>query len=89
MRNLLPFFIHKQYRNGNSKGCLQAASMFVDIAGFTRITEAQMKHGDEGLEVLTGILNHLFNPIVDSVAANDGFISTYAGDVFTAIFTGG
>ncbi|MCD4702414.1 MAG: tetratricopeptide repeat protein [Candidatus Aegiribacteria sp.] len=89
MRNLIPFFIHEQHRNGNSIGCLQVATMFVDIAGFTHMTEAQMQHGDEGLEVLTNILNHLFNPIVDSIASNSGFISTYAGDAFTAVFTKG
>ncbi len=60
--------------------------MFIDLSGFTAMTEALMRHGDEGAEIMSGILNRIFNPIVNHVYRSGGFISTFAGDAFTAIF---
>ena len=60
--------------------------MFVDIPGFTKLTETLMKHKKNGAEILTEVMNHVFHPIVKTVYQNGGIISTYAGDAFTAIF---
>ena len=60
--------------------------MFVDISGFTKTTEALMKHGQEGAEVLSDILRYLFDTTVKAVYDHGGYVTKYAGDAFTAIF---
>ncbi len=60
--------------------------MFVDLSGFTRLTEKLMQQGAEGAEDLSYILNHIFQPTVTLVYEQGGFIPYFAGDSFTAIF---
>jgi predicted ATPase/class 3 adenylate cyclase len=60
--------------------------MFVDIAGFTDMTQSLMKNGKEGAEILTEIINRIFTPSIEIIYDYDGFISTFAGDAFTTIF---
>ena len=86
MQNLIPHFIQKQYKKGHLKGNFIASSMFVDISGFTKLTETLMKYEKDGAEILTEVLNNIFNPIVNYIYQNGGMISTFAGDVFTALF---
>lgn len=51
------------------------------------MTEALMAQGNEGAEVLSGLLNqHIFGPLVQEVYQRGGFIPYFAGDAFTAIF---
>jgi len=86
MKNLVPVFIQRQYRQGRFAGRMLAASMFVDISGFTRMTDTLMQYGKEGIETLLEILAYIFEPTVRSIYACGGFVATYAGDAFTAIF---
>ena len=86
MKNLIPHFIQQNVLRNKSAGKFQAASLFVDISGFTNLTETLMKHSKRGAEVLTNILNSIFNPIVNNVYIHGGMISTFAGDAFTALF---
>ena len=86
MRNLIPPFIQQQYQQGHFSGKIETASLFVDISGFTRMTDTLMKHGREGTEVLSDILKYLFTPTVQAIYDYGGFITTYAGDAFTALF---
>ena len=86
MNNLIPNFIIEQYKLSKTKGTFSAFTMFVDISGFTKLTETLMKQGKEGAEVLTDVLNNLFNPMVKDIYRNHGIISTFAGGAFTAIF---
>lgn len=86
MRNLIPSFIHNQFKRQNDLGRFHAVAMFVDISGFTHLTEALMEHEADGAEVLAEALNHIFGPPVAEVYARGGFISNFAGDAFTALF---
>ena len=86
MRNLLPPFIQRQFHQNQFSGEIEAASLFVDISGFTSMTDALMKHGREGTEVLSDILQYLFTPTVQAIYEHGGFVTTYAGDAFTALF---
>ena len=88
MNNLIPNFIIEQHKLKKEKGSFPAFTMFVDISGFTKLTETLMKHGKEGAEILTDVLNNLFNPMVENIYENQGMISTFAGDAFTGIFGG-
>ena len=86
MRQLIPHPILNAYAEGRLSGRLHGAVLFVDIAGFTRLTESLMQHAKDGAEILTDAINRIFDPVVDQVYAQGGFISTFAGDAFTAIF---
>ena len=86
MRNLIPHLISEQYKQNNFNGSFEAYTMFVDISGFTKLTETLMLHKKDGAEVLTDVLNSIFDPIVEKIYQNNGMISTFAGDAFTAIF---
>ncbi|MBN1483539.1 MAG: tetratricopeptide repeat protein [Chloroflexia bacterium] len=85
IHHLVPSFILEKYAQGESGGHIQATTMFVDISGFTPLTEALMRHGDEGAEILSSILNQIFDPAVEAIHHHGGFISTFAGDAFTTI----
>jgi predicted ATPase/class 3 adenylate cyclase len=67
-------------------GKLRACTMFVDLSGFTRLTEKLMQRGPEGAEELSYALNFIFQPTVALVYEQGGFIPYFAGDSFTAIF---
>lgn len=63
-----------------------AYAMFLDISGFTTITESLMKHDEEGIEAISDILNALFSPVIDIIDKHNGFIAQFAGDAVTAVF---
>jgi predicted ATPase/class 3 adenylate cyclase len=82
----LPHFIQENYRHGQLQGALRACTVFVDLSGFTRLTEQLLEKGTEGAEELSIALNHIFQPTVTLVYKQGGFIPYFAGDSFTAIF---
>ncbi len=84
--NLIPNFIHNRYSKEKYSGKFTAITAFIDISGFTEMTQNLMKNGKEGAEILTEIINKIFTPSIDAIYKNGGFISTFAGDAFTAIF---
>jgi len=86
MINLIPQYIVNNYKEKRFEGHLEAVTMFIDISGFTAMTQSLMRNGDEGAEILTEIINRIFTPSIDIIYQNKGFISTFAGDAFTSIF---
>ena len=86
MLNLVPIFILKNYNNKIFHGNFKAVTLFQDISGFTAMTEKLMKQGKVGAEILSFIINQLFEILISIIYKNGGFISTFAGDAFTAIF---
>jgi tetratricopeptide (TPR) repeat protein len=86
MRNLIPDFIHRQMLQGARSGTLRAATLFVDISGFTPLTETLMQYGRGGAEMLGETLEAIFVPLVREVHDRGGLIPLFAGDAFTAIF---
>ncbi len=86
MQNFIPHFIYNQYKENNFEGEFHSITMFMDISGFTPMTEKLMNYGKEGAEVLSDILNNIFKPVVHSIYKRGGFISGFAGDALTAIF---
>lgn len=86
MRNLIPHFIQQQFKAGKEHGNFDAFTLFIDLSGFTSLTETLMKQGKEGAEQLSFHLNGIFEPLVNLVYCEDGFIPYFAGDSFTAIF---
>jgi tetratricopeptide (TPR) repeat protein/class 3 adenylate cyclase len=86
MHNLLPNFILDNYKNNKFDGELNAFTMFIDFSGFSNLTEKLMQSGSDGAEILSNILKNVFRASVNIVYESGGFISTFAGDAFTAIF---
>jgi predicted ATPase/class 3 adenylate cyclase len=60
--------------------------MFLDISGFSAMTDTLMQHGQHGAEVLTELMRAVFDPIVDAIFGQGGMIVGYAGDAVTALF---
>jgi tetratricopeptide (TPR) repeat protein/class 3 adenylate cyclase len=89
VKNLIPHFIQEQFLNGHTQGQLDAYTLFVDLSGFTPLTQALMRQGTPGAEQLSNILNEIFEPLVRLVYMKGGFIPYFAGDAFTAIFPAG
>lgn len=83
---LVPQTIITQYREGNRSGDFQAIGLFVDISGFSKMTNDLMQLGQHGAEILANVMRETFTPLVNSVYTHHGFIATFAGDAFTALF---
>ncbi len=88
-RTLVPHFIservHATERTGNESG----ASLFLDISGFTTLTSELMRHGKSGAETMSLVINRVFEPMIEAVHREGGFVANFAGDAFTAIFLDG
>lgn len=85
-QNLIPEFILNQNSKHNYQGNFNAAVLFLDISGFTSITEQLMEYGNEGAEVISTMLNNIFSPLIQLVHEHHGFIANFIGDALVAIF---
>lgn len=86
MRQLIPRFIFDQYSAGNKEGNFAAVGMFVDISGFSAMTDALMVFGRHGAEVLADVMRKVFAPLIQTTFEQGGFVCAQAGDSFTALF---
>ncbi|MCB9143333.1 MAG: tetratricopeptide repeat protein [Anaerolineales bacterium] len=83
---LTPRFILEQHGRGEFSGELRAATLFVDISGFSAMVDTLMAHGQHGAEVAADIMRAVLEPVIDTVFSYRGFVSNQAGDAVTAIF---
>ncbi len=60
--------------------------MFIDLSGFSTITDALMEDGERGAEQLTSLMHSVFDPLVRSVFEQGGMIVGFAGDGITALY---
>jgi class 3 adenylate cyclase len=58
----------------------ETAVLFSDISGFTTMSEALSRIGDEGAEEMSRILNNYFENIEEIVRNHEGYIQKTAGD---------
>ena len=86
MHRLVSPFILEKLQTDDSAGRFQAYVLFVDVVGFSKMSNALAAHGQHGAEVLAGILRAVFDPLHRAVYSQAGFITTTAGDAFTAVF---
>ncbi|MGE3062070.1 MAG: tetratricopeptide repeat protein [bacterium] len=86
MLNLVPEFILNKLNKNEMSGIAEGSALFVDIKGFTHMTETLMKENDKGSEILSEIINEIFHSLISPIHKYNGFIATFAGDAFTAIF---
>ncbi|MCB0204407.1 MAG: tetratricopeptide repeat protein [Anaerolineae bacterium] len=86
IHNLAPRFILEQHERGVYSGELYAATMFVDISGFSAMTDTLMAHGQHGAEVAADIMRAALDPAIETVFRYGGFVANQAGDAITAVF---
>ena len=86
IHRLVSPFILCQYSAGQNSGRLEVAALFADVAGFSTITSTLMQYGQHGAEALAILMRAVFEPVVDAVYGQGGFITAFAGDAFTALF---
>ena len=67
-------------------GSFEAAVLFVDISGFTALTERLAQKGAIGVEELTTHLNAYFGQLIELIIAHKGDIIKFAGDAMLAIW---
>lgn len=81
--NVLNFMTHKEAEHSLMKNeLLEATVMFVDICGFTAITE------HVAANTVVNLLNGLFDKIVKEIIAQGGHVDKFMGDAIMAVFRG-
>ncbi|HEY3476273.1 MAG TPA: adenylate/guanylate cyclase domain-containing protein, partial [Anaerolineales bacterium] len=86
MHRTVPELIVENFRAGRYSGEFQAVGMFLDLSGFSTMTDTLMKHGQHGAEVLAGLMHGVFDPLVESIFDYGGKIIGFAGDGIMALY---
>lgn len=63
-----------------------AAVLWLDVSGFTALTETLAEQGPAGAERLSELLNQRFGALIDVVARHGGDITHFAGDALCAVW---
>src|SRR5258708_36444166 len=66
--------------------CLDATCCFVDISGFTALSERLARRGRIGAEELTEVLNHVFSRMLDVAYEKGGSLLKFGGDALLLAF---
>jgi class 3 adenylate cyclase/DNA-binding NarL/FixJ family response regulator len=81
--NVLNFMTHKEFESSLMKNeMLEATVMFIDICGFTAITEQAPAN-----EVVY-LLNGLFDKMVKEIISQGGHVDKFMGDAIMAVYRG-
>jgi class 3 adenylate cyclase/tetratricopeptide (TPR) repeat protein len=67
---------------------LDATVVFVDISGFTRLSERLAKRGRVGAEELSDVIGSCFSELLAVAYAEDGALLKFGGDALLILFTG-
>src|SRR6516164_8649023 len=67
---------------------IDASCCFVDISGFTALSERLARRGRVGAEELTEVLNHVFSRMLGSAYSKGGALLKFGGDALLLAFTG-
>ncbi len=86
MRRLIPDFILQKNKAKQFNGSFEAWILHVDLQGFTSLSNELIKSSQKGAEILRDRINSIFIPAIKAIEQRSGFISTFAGDAFTAVF---
>lgn len=86
MHRVVPQIIIDNYRAGKYAGEFSAVGLFLDLSGFSSMTDTLMQHGQHGAEVLAGLMHGVFDPLVESIFKYGGKVVGFAGDGIMALF---
>ena len=84
--NLVPKFIVNNYTKGKLSGRMDSVILSIDLVGFTKLTDKLAKSGKASVEELSDIINNVFGKSIEIIYKNYGWISSYNGDGFIAVF---
>jgi class 3 adenylate cyclase len=65
---------------------IDCAVLFIDVSGYTKLTQQAMRAGSERIERFSAALNGYFSSLVDLVMDHGGDVIAFAGDAIVAIF---
>src|ERR671918_1958232 len=86
MHRVVPELIVENFRAARYSGEFPAVGMFLDLSGFSTMTDTLMQHGQHGAEVLAGLMHGVFDPLVESIFDYGGKIVGFAGDGIMALY---
>lgn len=86
MHRIVPEIVIENYRAGRRRGRFEAAALFVDISGFSVITDVLMHDRQAGAERLSVLMRSVFEPVVAAIFEHGGAIVGFAGDAITAVY---
>ena len=86
MHRVVPELITDNYRKGRYSGQFEAVGLFLDLSGFSTMTDTLMQQGQHGAEVLAGMMHSVFDPLVQSILNYGGEIIGFAGDGVMALY---
>lgn len=93
MDRLAPYLcdLHRDWLAGDPGGARHreqdGSLLFLDISGFTPLTERLARNGKVGVEQLTDMLNGVVAPLVQSAGALGGDTLKFGGDAVLVLFT--
>src|SRR5687767_4258264 len=74
---------------GSCEDLLWGAVLFVDISGFTRLTQVLSEEGPKGVERLSQVVNRFFDSLIELLADHGGEAVKFAGDAILAVWNAG
>ena len=80
--------IDHQLLDGTGVLSREATTLFVDLVGFTPLTDQLGRFGSRGTEQLSGVLQGFFGSVTDRALAHGGDPIAYGGDALTIVFDG-
>jgi len=88
VRELVPRFLLERIAEGKERGSVDAAAVYIDLVGFTPMSETLAQYGPHGAEIVAEIVREALVPTVEAVYRHGGFVATFAGDALMALFVG-
>jgi class 3 adenylate cyclase/tetratricopeptide (TPR) repeat protein len=73
---------------GHLHQCLKGSMVFVDISGFTAMSERLAKHGKLGAEELTAVIAATFHELLAAAYSFGASLLKFGGDALLLFFTG-
>jgi class 3 adenylate cyclase len=80
--------IDHQLLDGTGVLTREATTLFVDLVGFTPLTDQLGRFGSRGTEQLSEVLQGFFGTVTDRALAHGGDPIAYGGDALTIVFDG-
>lgn len=73
---------------GTTLRALEGTVVFVDISGFTKMSERLARHGKVGAEEVTDVLGAVFSRLLSVAYGNGGGLIKFGGDALLLFFSG-
>ncbi len=81
--NVLNFMSSREYESSiTANETIEGTVMFVDIVGFTRISET------EAPDTVVAMINAYFDVMAKAIISQEGFVDKFMGDAIMAVFKG-